>query len=230
MKSNIDFNTKDVDGFLSKTPPLKQINTSCKKIKLVQSLASNLPKLMLTNKIRPSIDELSKDSLEINFKKLNERELRLLNVQLSFIGHAYVYGGAKPLSTIPAVLAQPWVEISNLLGRPAVLSYASYCLDNWFKINEDEPVSLENVALIHNFLGGIDEDWFVTIHVCIENAAKNSINSAVQIANLFEKNLANKEHVHVNLKKLKESFIEINHILSSEKCLRSAILISITIV
>tara|TARA_Y100001935_G_scaffold247720_1_gene243999 strand:+ start:2331 stop:3518 length:1188 start_codon:yes stop_codon:yes gene_type:complete len=220
MKSNIDFNTKDVDGFLSKTPPLKQINTSCKKIKLVQSLASNLPKLMLTNKIRPSIDELSKDSLGINFKKLNERELRLLNVQLSFIGHAYVYGGAKPLSTIPAVLAQPWVEISNLLGRPAVLSYASYCLDNWFKINEDEPVSLENVALIHNFLGGIDEDWFVTIHVCIENAAKNSINSAVQIANLFEKNLANKEHVHVNLKKLKESFIEINHIFRKmpEKC------------
>ena len=220
MKSNIDFNIKDVDGFLSKTPPLKQINTSCKKIKLVQSLASNLPKLMLTNKIRPSIDELSKDSLGINFKKLNERELRLLNVQLSFIGHAYVYGGAKPLSTIPAVLAQPWVEISNLLGRPAVLSYASYCLDNWFKINEDEPVSLENVALIHNFLGGIDEDWFVTIHVCIENAAKNSINSAVQIATLFEKDLANKEHVHVNLKKLKESFIEINHIFRKmpEKC------------
>ena len=83
-------------------------------------------------------------------------------------------------------MAKPWVKISEMLGRPAVLSYASYCLDNWHKIDSDEPVSLDNVALNYNFLGGIDEDWFVTIHVCIEDKAKLAITSALNIALAFE--------------------------------------------
>ena len=165
MKSNIDFDLSDVSSFLSDVEPLKEIVTNCEKIKLVHNISSNLPKLMLTNQIRPAIDRLSDESLLINFNELNERELRLLNVQFSFIGHAYIYGGSSPLSKLPASLAIPWVEISNKLGRPAVLSYASYCLDNWFKINKDDPISLNNVALIHNFLGGIDEDWLSLIHI-----------------------------------------------------------------
>ena len=120
---------------------------------------------------------------------MREKLKELLNVQFSFIGHAYIYGGSSPLSKLQHHLAKPWVEISHKLGRPAVLSYASYCLDNWFKINKDEPISLENVALIHNFLGGIDEDWFVTIHVCIEHAAKGAIKSATQISKLFQKKI-----------------------------------------
>ena len=186
MKSNIDFDLSDVSSFLSDDEPLKEIVTNCEKIKLVHNISSNLPKLMLTNQIRPAIDKLSDESLLIDFNELNERELRLLNVQFSFIGHAYIYGGSSPLSKLPSSLAIPWVEISHKLGRPAVLSYASYCLDNWFKINKDDPISLNNVALIHNFLGGIDEDWFVTIHVCIEHTAKAAIKSAAHISKLFQ--------------------------------------------
>ena len=49
----------------------------------------------------------------------------------------------------------------------------------------EKEISLENVALITNFLGGVDEDWFVTIHVCIENAAKNiPITAACEISKL----------------------------------------------
>ena len=211
MKSNIDFDLSDVSSFLSDVEPLKEIVTNCEKIKLVHNISSNLPKLMLTNQIRPAIDRLSDKSVLINFNELNERELRLLNVQFSFIGHAYIYGGSSPLSKLPASLAIPWVEISHKLGRPAVLSYASYCLDNWFKINKDDPISLNNVALIHNFLGGIDEVWFVTIHVCIEHAARGAIKSAAHISKI---------EIFENLKQLKKSFIEINHIFRKmpEKC------------
>ena len=122
---------------------------------------------------------------------MNEKELRLLNVQFSFIGHAYIYGGSSPLSKLPASLAKPWVEISHKLGRPAVLSYASYCLDNWFKIDNDKPISLNNVALINNFLGGVDEDWFVTIHVCIEDAARDAVDAAYKLSELKETNKIN---------------------------------------
>ena len=79
-----------------------------------------------------------------------------------------------------------------MLGRPPILSYASYCLDNWHKINQDEGVNLDNVALNYNFLGGIDEDWFVTIHVCIEHAANKAIKSAFKIAAAFEAKQCNR--------------------------------------
>ena len=49
-------------------------------------------------------------------------------------------------------IAKPWSKIAEMLGRPPILSYASYCLDNWHKINQDEGVNLDNVALNYNFL------------------------------------------------------------------------------
>ena len=61
------------------------------------------------------------------------------------------------------------------------MSYASYCLDNWYLLDSKQPISLDNVALINNFLGGVDEDWFVTIHVCIEDAAAPAVKSAFEI-------------------------------------------------
>ena len=117
-------------------------------------------------------------------------------------------------------MAKPWVKISEMLGRPAVLSYASYCLDNWHKIDSDEPVSLDNVALNYNFLGGIDEDWFVTIHVCIEDKAKLAITSALNVALAFEENKVNKDLVLKELNNVKESMMEVNHIFRKmpEKC------------
>jgi indoleamine 2,3-dioxygenase len=52
-----------------------------------------------------------------------------------------------------------------------VLSYASYALDNWRRLDRDGPFEPANLALLQNFLGGADEDWFVLVHVAIEAAA-----------------------------------------------------------
>jgi indoleamine 2,3-dioxygenase len=57
------------------------------------------------------------------------------------------------------------------LGRPPVLSYASYALDNWRRLDLNAPIDLGNVALLQNFLGGQDEEWFVAVHVAIEARA-----------------------------------------------------------
>ena len=70
--------------------------------------------------------------------------------QLSFIAHAYIWGDIKPHGTLPEALANPGL-VSKHQGRP-LISYASYCLDNWFLINQDEEISLENVGLIITFL------------------------------------------------------------------------------
>jgi indoleamine 2,3-dioxygenase len=58
-----------------------------------------------------------------------------------------------------------------MLGRPPVLSYASYALDNWRRVDPQRHVELGNIVLLQNFLGGQDEEWFVLIHVAIEAQA-----------------------------------------------------------
>jgi indoleamine 2,3-dioxygenase len=68
-------------------------------------------------------------------------------------------------------LAVPWHQIAKLLRRPPVLSYASYALDNWKRLDTNRPIEVGNIALLQNFLGGQDEEWFVTVHVAIEAKA-----------------------------------------------------------
>ena len=220
MQSYLNLDKKGFNGFLPDTEPLYHIDCSNADVAKLKDLSLAIPKLLLTNKIRSQIDKLPSSFFSHDLSIYKEEELRSLNVQFSFLAHAYVWGDLNPSKILPACLAKPWVKISEMLGRPAVLSYASYCLDNWHKIDSDEPVSLDNVALNYNFLGGIDEDWFVTIHVCIEDKAKLAITSALNVALAFEENKVNKDLVLKELSNVKESMMEVNHIFRKmpEKC------------
>ena len=206
--------------FLPTKPPLKKFSTNKKSLHNISQIASELPKLLLTNKVQSKINSLSKNSFSVNYliKNKKVREINLAMAQLSFIGHAYIWGGSKPQNILPEVISSPWVKLSQYLGRPPILSYASYCLDNWYKIDEAEPISLNNVALINNFLGGVDEDWFVTIHVCIEDAAGEAINSAYKLSLLNDSNSVNE--FSIELKKIIKSLKKVNTIFSKmpEKC------------
>lgn len=167
-------------GFLPNQTPLREYTfTSSKSLNRLNEIASNLPKLLLTGRVPKTIKSLKKNdfSVEELLMEKSMRDLKLAMVQLSFIAHSFIWGGKEPQDQIPEVIAKPWVSIANCLGRPPVLSYASYCLDNWFLIAE-KTVELENIGLITNFLGGVDEDWFVTVHVCIEKAASGAIVAA----------------------------------------------------
>ena len=220
MQSYLSLDKKAFNGFLPDTEPLYHIDCSNVDVAKLKDLSLAIPKLLLTNKIRSQVDKLPSSFFSHDLSIYKEEELRSLNVQFSFLAHAYVWGDLNPSKILPACLAKPWVKISEMLGRPAVLSYASYCLDNWHKIDSDEPVSLDNVALNYNFLGGIDEDWFVTIHVCIEDKAKLAITSALNLALAFEENKVNKDLVLKDLSNVKESMMEVNHIFRKmpEKC------------
>ena len=173
-----------MQGFLPQKVPSKSYSVQSESCDRIQEIASNLPKLLLTGKVQSAINKLSPKDLSIDDLLINQasQDLKLAMSHLSFIAHAYIWGDNKPNESIPSVLANPWVKAANNQGRPPILSYASYCLDNWFLIDPDESISLENVGLINNFLGGVDEDWFVTIHVCIENAAADAMAACAEIA------------------------------------------------
>jgi len=206
--------------FLPTRDPLKGYITKSKSLERLSVTAAELPKTLLTGRVRQNIDSLNKNALSVDLviKNNNIREIKLAMSHLSFIAHAYIWGAKNPSKVLPEVIARPWVQLSNILGRPPILSYASYCLDNWYRINPKENISLENVGLLNNFLGGVDEDWFVTIHVCIEDAAKDAIQSANVISKLNEMNSI--KDFSDNLKKIISSLRKVNSIFSRmpEKC------------
>ena len=209
-----------MQGFLPKKMPARSFSIQSESCARIEEICNNLPKLLLTGKVQSTVNKLSKKDLSINELLINQmgQDLKLAMSQLSFMAHAYIWGDKKPHGKLPESLAKPWVEVASNQGRPAILSYASYCLDNWFLIDAEEPISLENVGLINNFLGGVDEDWFVTIHVCIENAASEAINACSQIAGCDQETPENE--ISNLLQKICLSMRRVNEVFSRmpEKC------------
>ena len=209
-----------MNTFLPKKDPLKTYTTDTRSLKLIADIAAHLPKLLLTGQVQKTIKNLNVNALSVNsiIKDGDIREVKLAMAHLSFISHAYIWGGKNPEKTLPEAIAKPWVKLANRLERPPILSYGSYCLDNWYRVDSKEDISLQNVGLITNFLGGVDEDWFVTIHVCIENAASKAVNAATKLSYLNEDNSIN--DYLANLKDIVASLKEVNNIFSRmpEKC------------
>ena len=209
-----------MNTFLPKKDPLKTYTTDTRSLKLIADIAAHLPKLLLTGQVQKTIKNLNVNALSVNsiIKDGDIREVKLAMAHLSFISHAYIWGGKNPEKTLPEAIAKPWVKLANRLERPPILSYGSYCLDNWYRVDSKEDISLQNVGLITNFLGGVDEDWFVTIHVCIENAASKAVNAATKLSYLNEDNSIN--DYLANLKHIVASLKEVNKIFSRmpEKC------------
>ncbi|HZP83474.1 MAG TPA: hypothetical protein VFB21_17650 [Chthonomonadaceae bacterium] len=159
------FDIHPTRGFLPAFDPLPRLPSA---FDAWEEAAHDLPKLLVSDRIRAFIERLPAfDVTQLN----GEREIRRAMLLLSYLGHAYVWGEAEPAERLPAVLAVPWHAVAQKLGRPPVLSYASYALDNWRRLEPDGPIALGNIALLQNFLGGIDEEWFILIHVDIEAKA-----------------------------------------------------------
>jgi indoleamine 2,3-dioxygenase len=161
-----DFEISPEQGFLPHDP-----SENLPDCDTLNDLAHALPKLLSTRKVRRFIDE--HDSL-LPFipTSWRDQDYRAAMRMLSFVGHAYVWDTPDdPASSLPPHLSQPWYDIAQRLGRPPVLSYASYALDNWRRLDPTKPIQLDNIVLLQNFLGGLDEEWFVVIHIQIEREA-----------------------------------------------------------
>lgn len=152
-------------GFLPAQDPLTHLP---KPFDAWEEVAHQLPKLLASDRVHDTIENLPPFPLnEIH----DQRDLERAMVLLSYLGHTYVWGGSRTASTLPARLAVPWCDIAGKLGRLPVLSYSSYALHNFFRFDPRREVECGNIGLIQNFLGGIDEEWFILIHVEIERKA-----------------------------------------------------------
>lgn len=163
--------TGEQRGFLPKQDPLASLPRAFDPW---ERIAAQLPKLLAAGRAREFLEQMA---LLDASKLRGERQVRRAMLLLSYFGHAYVWQDATVVDRLPANLAVPWHSVAMQLGRPPVLSYASYALDNWRRLDPDGPVALGNIALLQNFLAGVDEEWFILVHVHIESQAAAALSA-----------------------------------------------------
>ncbi len=154
-----------VRGFLPAADPLVRLPA---EYAAWDELGAALPALLAAGQARTAIAALPLlDPQSLTTEAAWERAMLLL----AYFGHAYVFA-APPVSThIPAPVAVPWHAVAQHVQRPPVLTYASYILHNWQRLDPAGPIALENLVRPQHFLGGMDEDWFGMIHIAIEAQA-----------------------------------------------------------
>src|SRR5262245_501808 len=165
-----DYEISPEQGFLPKDPLEKLPDMPA-----LTHLGHELPKLLSARTVRQFINEQHQllPSIPSTWRL---EEYRAAMRILSFCGHAYIWEVPdQPAATLPRQLAQPWHDVARQLGRPPVLSYASYALDNWRRLDLTKPIQLDNIVLLQNFLGGLDEEWFVVVHIQIEREAGSGL-------------------------------------------------------
>lgn len=124
---------------------------------------------MLSKRLRGVVDRLPVLSTEF---LLTEPEWQRAYVVLSFMVHAYIWGGETPSDIVPPSLSIPFLDTCSHLELPPVATYAGLVLWNWKPLFSVEPIdSLENLATISTFTGSLDESWFYLVSVAIEARA-----------------------------------------------------------
>lgn len=163
-----------VRGFLPVEDPVQRLPPA---FTAWEELTAELPKLLCAGHVRRVIRDLPLlDATQLEGAAEHDRAMLLL----SYLGHAYVFGEENPRDTVPEPIARPWHQVATVLDRPPVLSYASHALANWRRLDRLQPVRLDNIARLENFLGGVDEDWFVLVHIAIEALAGPGLVAAVE--------------------------------------------------
>jgi indoleamine 2,3-dioxygenase len=159
------------NGFLAFPDPVIHLPDACAAW---ETVGTQLNKLVLTTHLRTIIEQLPPFPLDA--LTTEPQWWRAANL-LAYMTNLYVLGvvEGRPIERLPAVIAKPFVAVAERLGIPPILSYGLQTLVNWQRIDPTQPVTADNIILLQNFVGGMDETWFKTIHINIEAVAGNAL-------------------------------------------------------
>jgi indoleamine 2,3-dioxygenase len=164
-----DFGLSEEFGYMQHTEPVATLPPGNEAW---DEMGKNLPKYLMGTNFRQRVKDLPAFKIET---LKTDGEIRRAFLILSYIGQAYQWSDNEPAHVLPAVLAKPWYEVGKLVGRPPILSYTSYSIDNWYLLDKKGPIECGNIALLQCFLGGQDEEWFILIHIEIEKKAGKAL-------------------------------------------------------
>jgi indoleamine 2,3-dioxygenase len=152
-------------GFLPAEDPIRRLP---QPFSAWEDAAAALPKAIAAQRVRALISELPPFPIAMLASDAERWRARVI---LTHLANCYVWADPPIVDRIPAGLAVPWHAVSTQLSMPPMLTYADWTLHKWFRPDPHGPIAPGNLALTQNCAGGLDEEWFVLIHVAIEAAA-----------------------------------------------------------
>ena len=179
MLSLSDYGMSRERGFLASFDPERVELPPA--LKPARALALSIPQLVCTGRVRALLERLPVIDLTEFCTTASEAEQRIAMLHYSFMVQTYVWGEPEAPRALPACLAVPIWQLSKSLGQPPLLPYSSYTLENWALIDQDGPIDLSNVRVIQHFDGGMDEAWFILVHVAIEARAGEMLEEALSL-------------------------------------------------
>lgn len=171
-------------GFLPFSDPVAELHPDLPGVDKIEETARSLPDLVAAGNVRESL-VLKLQDLPKTFNDVfiavqclpahAERAMMLF----SYFASSYIHAPGQPQANfLPKEIAVPLTEFAKIVNRPPILSYASYCLYNWERLDWEKPIELGNIKLLQNFTlsdGRRDENWFILVHVDIEAKAAKGI-------------------------------------------------------
>jgi indoleamine 2,3-dioxygenase len=184
----------------------------------IVAAGKSLSDWMTSGRARHFMKQIPEIDMAAQLPSLNDAQLRKLMVHYSFIVQAYVWGESNAAQTLPRNLAVPYVALSDAIGQFPLLPYSSYTLDNWAKLDPAGDVTLDNIYVIQNFYDGVDENWFILVHVEIEAKAGQAL--AAIPALLSAAAAGNLTGVKTQLETIRAAWEKINPVFDRmpEKC------------
>lgn len=175
---------------------------------LILGAAYSLSDLMTTGNVRHFLNQLPQVDMKSHLPDLSDAQLRMLMVHYSFIIQAYVWGEDEAAQKLPQNLAVPYCDLADAIGQYPLLPYSSYTLDNWAKLNPSGGITLDNIYVIQNFLDGVDENWFIMVHIEIEAKAGKALAAIPKVLDAIDK--GDHETVISQMAVIKDSWSLIN--------------------
>lgn len=172
-------------GFLLSPDPLLSVRSALDGVvadgmmQEIEATAHDLPALVLSGRIHDVLEALPLLDLAQAVHERDAIDFRAIERLVQIYGYfssAFIHGQPdQPRQRLPAAVAVPLVALSALVERPPVMSYASYVLANWRRGTAAEPLHVDQLRPVQNFLGHRDEAWFILIHVEIEARAAEAL-------------------------------------------------------
>lgn len=152
-------------------------------------------------------------------QKLSLSEKKFMYSICSLIAHKFIWccSSLNVVDTIPDFIGIPWFYVSEDLGLPLVLTYASTNLYNWSLDDLSQPFCLDNLKSNYLMTGHISEEWFYLMMVAIEGVGGRAINAIINIYNIEDNDV---DKIKLNLELIYDSIKEINLIIQRlhEQC------------
>ncbi|KAG9254791.1 Indoleamine 2,3-dioxygenase [Emericellopsis atlantica] len=172
----IDLNKFSVtrNAFLPAHSPCEVLSDNC--YQPWEIIAQHLPQHIERGSIRRAVQDLPVLPTD-RLRSLSE--WRRAYVILAFMTHAYVWGGDQPEQILPPQITIPFLQVSEHLELPPVLSYSAANLWN-FASTSDDFTDLTSLRTLCSFTGTESESWFLLISVAMEARGAEIINTMTE--------------------------------------------------